>query len=201
MASTHIDLWVSVELICKLGTGATAETVFNYRSSTTSISEGDLLVFAQLWRDTMKPIIQAAMSNSVTLYLVRAKTHFASFPNVEADAPFPVATVGGIASAETPANVALAVKLLTGIIGRSNRGRQYWLGIPSNSFILDTAASGFISLLSAVFTKHLLGWSASGVTYIPAVPSRKLGTIRPVVEFAIESILDSQRRRLLGRGT
>lgn len=196
----QIDGWVTVEFICAIG-GNTVETVFTYKSSTSGISQGDLYTFAVLWRDTMKPLLQAALSTGVTLVNVRAKTHFKNFPNVEAEAPFPNATYGTIAFVVSPGNVALATKLLTGIAGRKNRGRQYWFGIPAASIIGDVVTSGFLNALAQIFTRHLLGWTASGVVYRPAIASRVGVYLREVIEFAIEAIIDSQRRRLTGRGS
>jgi len=199
--SPKIDQWVSVEFICRLLTGSIVETVFQYKSSTSAISEGDLIAFATLWRDTMTPLLRAALSSNVTLQSVKATTHFATFPNVQAEVFFPAGTVGSVASPESPGNVTLATKLLTGIIGRRNRGRQFWPSLALNAYISDTATSTTLNLLSQIFVRHLLGWTTVGVNYIPAVVSRKNLLLRVVVEFAIEAILDSMRRRLSGRGT
>jgi hypothetical protein len=199
LANVFIDNWVTVELLCTQG-GQVVETVFCYRSGDMAITEGDAFAFAVLWRDTMKPIIQAATSVGLSLDRVKVKTHFSSFPNVEAIADFPAATTGQIAGDISPGNVTLAVKLLTGIVGRSFRGRQFWPGIAESGTTANIATSGTINLISQVFTRHLLGWASNGHVYLPAVASRHRTLIRVLVSFAIDQFLDSQRRRLSNRG-
>src|SRR6266849_2828621 len=96
-APIRIDNWVTVEFVCVLD-GQIVETVFTYQSNTMAISEADILAFANLWLTTMQPILVNALSNSVRLSKVIAKTHFKTFPNVGAEVLFPINTLGGIAS-------------------------------------------------------------------------------------------------------
>ena len=200
MSSVQIDKWVTLDLVVQTG-GGFAETVFNYNATVMPIPEGDLFAFAVAWRTIMTTFLTSALTVGDRLDRVEVKTHNATTYNTEAISYFPSGTYGTWGSAPSPNNVAVAVKLLTGIIGRSNRGRQFWLGLPLQAASSDVLTSTGLNLIAQVFTRHLLGYSANGVTYIPTIASRKHQYIRNVVEFFIDSVMDSQRRRLSGRGS
>ena len=157
MSSVQIDKWVTLDLVVQTG-GGFAETVFNYNATVMPIPEGDLFAFAVAWRTIMTTFLTSALTVGDRL---------------EAISYFPSGTYGTWGSAPSPNNVAVAVKLLTGIIGRSNRGRQFWLGLPLQAASSDVLTSTGLNLIAQVFTRHLLGYSANGVTYIPTIASRK----------------------------
>lgn len=198
--SPAVDRWVSLELIA-VQESQTVETVFQYQSSTPLISQGELIAFINSWATIMTPLIVAALSNAVTLLKIVAKTHNKTYPNVEAEYNFPVGTIGSLTGDVSPGNVTIAVKLLTGIIGRSYRGRQFWFGIAEGITSGNRMTSAGLSLLAQLWTRHLLGFSVLGIVYVPAVASRVKLVLRPVLEITIELFLDSMRRRLTGRGS
>lgn len=119
----------------------------------------------------------------------------------------PGTDVGGVADNPAPSNVAFCVTKLTAGRGRGARGRWYLPGIPKEKFIgqseLDTTyvnslVAGSNDVLSAMATANFFG----------AVVSRQLnkvdrvaGLVRPITAFrAYDNVVDSQRRRLPGRG-
>lgn len=115
--------------------------------------------------------------------------------------------VGSITGGCAPNNVAKAFTLNTGNRGRSYRGRVYIPGIPDSRFNVDnTVTSGFqTAILSGLV--DLAGRLVSDA-FVMAVASRfaggaprVTGVATPVTGFAGDTILDSQRRRLPGRGT
>lgn len=195
----RINNWVSLEFL-GVQDGQVVETVFTYISSTMAITEGDLLAFVTSWKTIMTPIMQNCLSSQFVFWKVRATTHFKDFPNVQAEQLFAPGTTGGIAGVMAPGSVTLAVKLLTGQIGRRNRGRQYWPGFADAMASGGTASSTAVTTISAVFARHLTGFTASGVTYLPGVASRTAQYIRNVVGFVLDNMIDCQRRRLIGRG-
>ena len=118
--------------------------------------------------------------------------------------PQPVS--GGRPGPGLPGNVSFAVTHLTGLAGRSNRGRTYFGGIAQadvvGDFITSARANGLRDgLLSVRSAASQQGWTM-------VVLSRAFNKqIRPqalpidVIGFRYRDLaLDSQRRRLTGRG-
>lgn len=109
----------------------------------------------------------------------------------------PVAgTEGGTAEA---GNVSLSMSERTGLAGRKYRGRMYLAGVSEsdvtvsdtvNSLLVTAAANAMASLISQLFT--------NGTTM--TIFHRNTNTFTDVIAYAIENIIDSQRRRLPGRG-
>jgi hypothetical protein len=112
-----------------------------------------------------------------------------------------------------PNNVTLAVKLTTGFAGRSNRGRQYLIGLPANDLTSDgqhisTATASAIkgwydSLISDMVTAGAVLVIASlyhGVDSLHKPIPRTTGVTHPVAGVSVDTTMDSQRRRLPGRG-
>lgn len=116
---------------------------------------------------------------------------------------------GLVSNAALPGNVALCLSLRTGLSGRSRRGRIYLGGIPENYV---TANEITAELASSINTKatEFLGDIATGlegqgeVVVISRYANKQLRT-EPLVTVVTDMLLkdrvvDSQRRRLTGRG-
>jgi hypothetical protein len=54
--------------------------------------------------------------------------------------------------------------------------------------------------VAALFARNLTGFLYNSIQYIPAVASRKNLDIHVLTGFVIDNLIDSQRRRLVGRG-
>lgn len=112
----------------------------------------------------------------------------------------PAATTDGTrANPALSNNCTLAIKRETGLAGRQNRGRVYWVGLTtnmlsdSNTLIHGTAAT-LAGALNTLMAAQLSGNAATEVIY-----HRSLGTGTPVVGYVeTDDVLDSQRRRLPG---
>lgn len=113
---------------------------------------------------------------------------------------------GGVSvGAALPNNVSLVVKWLTGSRGRSYRGRTYIVGIPASGVLNNNATTEFSGVMSTamgalmtVLSERV--WSLVVVSYCNAKAWRTVGVATPISGYAIDSVLDSQRRRLPGRG-
>lgn len=120
----------------------------------------------------------------------------------------PVGTDGNIAAAANPLNVAVVVSERTANRGRSYRGRYYQAG---------TATTGNASV-GSITAQYLSDLIASYVAMIDDIETatgaqhgvisrrtngaqRTTGVITPVTGYSGNADFDSQRRRLLGRGT
>jgi len=116
-------------------------------------------------------------------------------------------TVGGSADASEPGNVAFCVSLKTAESGRSHRGRKYISGLavsqrvgnavlPAYGAALADSLNTLLTVLEGV-AKALVIVSRiqDGITLVTAA-------VTPVTSaVAVDFNIDSQRRRLNGRGT
>jgi hypothetical protein len=111
---------------------------------------------------------------------------------------------GGEASEQAPNNVAACIKLGTAIRGRSFRGRNYIPGIPNSLLVQNTLSPEWLSIVEIAY-QALLGL-ADPLTWVivsreTAGATRPTGVATPVVYARfVRNTVDSQRRRLPGRG-
>lgn len=114
---------------------------------------------------------------------------------------------GLIAGVSAPDNVTIAIKKETGMVGRSFRGRLYWIGVPLSKLSLDS--------LDGTYVTNVVAACNSLVTAINAVTGFHMCLLRgqyngsrldprqeaPITKFStVDTYIDSQRRRLVGRG-
>ena len=119
------------------------------------------------------------------------------------------AGAGGVAAPSMPPQVSFAVKRVTGLTGRSARGRIFWHSIPQTAvnadsnyinqseadFILAAMAEFTATLLLAGFVEVVVQRFSDGNPLLEAV-------VRPVLNYAISDLLlDTQRRRKLKQAT
>lgn len=114
---------------------------------------------------------------------------------------------GNNAGGFTPANVAIVASHRTAKRGRSYRGRSYVGGIPVTQVDTPTTlagstatafANGFASLRGTLDT-HNLDHVVATKQHNGAVVSP--AEVNSVISTVVDTLLDSQRRRLAGRGT
>lgn len=116
---------------------------------------------------------------------------------------------GGWGYAQAPGNVTLAIKLATGLIGRSYRGRIFVPGVPLNGIQSGTNiatydfAVGALNALNNMFAPLVAaGYTLGVVSYRNNKAWRAEGVFTPATTWTLVNWnLDSMRRRLTGRGT
>jgi hypothetical protein len=112
---------------------------------------------------------------------------------------------GSVATAPMPNNVALAVKWITALRGRSYRGRTYHTGIAreqvTGNSINDGVKASLLTAYKALLT-HFTDPDAKLVVASRQLDKqiRNVGVCTPITSASIDFTLDSQRRRLPGRG-
>lgn len=124
-------------------------------------------------------------------------------PAIEYTAALPDA--GADTSEALPANAAAVIKWTTGIPGRSFRGRTYLMGltvamVEGNSLIssyvtaLQTMGINLLDILNATDYELVVvsKWSYGN--------ARTQGLVTPITSAFVDPFVDSQRRRLTGRG-
>lgn len=98
-----------------------------------------------------------------------------------------------------PFNVTSTISWRTGLAGRKFRGRNYVVGLcENNTNEDDTVSSDTVIALSAA-AQNLLTRAATLAANL-VVFHLANNTFTPVISYVIENIIDSQRRRLPGRG-
>jgi len=124
-----------------------------------------------------------------------------------AQVTLPVNETGIIAGAGYPGGVTIAIKFSSGLSGRSNRGRMYWTGIgesqASGNVLLDAVATAFVADMTNFFdaVETATGLTHVVVSYCNDGAWRTTGVATPIISYLlVDKNLDSQRRRLAGRG-
>lgn len=114
--------------------------------------------------------------------------------------------VGGVSEAAVPNNVAACISFRTASRGRSYRGRMFVPGMRNSYAATPTTLSAAAQSWLAVAAANLGGYLAlHGFTQVIASrfhnnAPRVVGIVTPVLSAIIDDKLDSQRRRLAGRG-
>lgn len=122
-------------------------------------------------------------------------------PAINGDAAFPL----------LPSHVTGAITFVTLFRGRSNRGRNFIIGLTENQVVNDTIDSGYVAAIVAAYETMRTDLLAEGFTHVVAsrysgvdvdgkpIP-RVSGQTTPVTQYKMDSTIDSQRRRLHTRG-
>lgn len=104
-----------------------------------------------------------------------------------------------------PNVITVAVKWVTALRGRSYRGRTYHIGL-LETHILDNMITTAAQTLLQTYYVNLWG-SVAILTAEMVVASRiqggverEVGLMTPIIGFQIDRVVDTQRRRLPGRG-
>jgi len=162
--------------------------------------------FATYWATNIMP----NLSNDLTLLNVTVRDQSTEF-GVEVVST--TGTTAGAAADALPNNVAACVSVRTGFAGRHYRGRFYLPGIPRGSVVendYDPAFAGdVITTLNTLVgvDGYAPGWQGVVVarwqtlTPLSAPVPIVGGIVTPVNAFLFtDTVVDSQRRRLPGRG-
>lgn len=114
--------------------------------------------------------------------------------------------VGGDAGDSVPLNAAMCISLRTASRGRNFRGRNYMGGMPLSSVptpgtFTTTLVSNIITAFSWLMTTSNTAsglWSI--VSWYLNKTLRSSGLATPISAVTADTLIDSQRRRLIGRG-
>lgn len=114
---------------------------------------------------------------------------------------------GSLGGTNVPGSVTTSVKLATGLRGRSFRGRIYWPGLVHgdiSSGLLSTARrdgiAAAVNTLRTSLTADGSNDQLAVVSYCTGGIWRGAGVATPVTSASAHLLVDSQRRRLIGRG-
>lgn len=153
------------------------------------------------WNANIKPLCAPQLQLN-SLKLTDLSTEFAPVLNYNTGLPL----VGTSATATLPNNVAFVVTKRTALRGRSYRGRIYVAGLTEGAVTGSVVAA---SVVTAYLNAYNLikSFSTAGAAWTMQVVSRHQGGVplingiaTDVTGFTSDGVVDSQRRRLPGRG-
>lgn len=189
-----------------------------YARNATGWSTEELVALADLiiagWNDHMGP----NQSNDIQYGSVLA-TDLTSEESAAVEIQFPALSGGDIVGDSAPGNVALAVRFKTGLRGRARTGKNFVAGIHEGvinenevtALWRDAVVAGYGSIrndLIGAGYEHVVVSFYDGFDLVefPDGTTRKVphprdeGLVTPVESYVADLNLDSQRRRLAGRG-
>jgi len=185
--------------------GQIVENVLEFQG--TDLSETSLLALLDAVNAAIRTQVLPLLSSTLQLLRVVGQIIDAADGLVAiSTASLPAA--GSNSATNLPSNVTFCISKRTGLAGRSFRGRNYIPGIPEN------VRSSPNSLLTTYVTSLVAAWETVNLAavddgWVPVVVSRFSGgaprtvaVVTPATAFiAVDNTLDSQRRRLPGRGS
>ncbi len=157
-------------------------------------------VFKSWWQTNLL----GGCSNTVQLIMIKlTDLTTATSPLYEYLTGLPIG--GGNGSTAEPSNVTLAVKFTTNTRGRSYRGRTYHIGLTQNQVqgnVISVGQAlymrdGYFALIQAMITA---GYQLVVASRRSAGAPRVTGISTVIIDVQVDITLDSQRRRLPGRG-
>lgn len=204
MAFVPTPYGVRVELVYSWETQI-VENVLNYRGEevpdATELRQIGLEAITK-WLATIKDM-QSIFVSLISVKVTSLETQFS--PGVEVTTGLPV--TGSVNSVSVPNNVAVCVSLSTPLRGRSYRGRIYHPGLPTTMVSGSTLTTGVVAAMIDAYTDWLT-INTLNREYTLCVLSktqngtpRAQGVLTEVTSLLVDPTVDSQRRRLPGRGT
>jgi len=169
-------------------------------------SESEIRLLAEValtkWEIYFAPLI----SEDVSLVLIRttdlsAESSFGY--EKEPDDP----TTGEIGVAGLPGNVTVATKFASGLTGRSQRGRAFWIGLTELQVTGNALVDPMPTNISTAWENFFIGIATDidgaehvVVSYCHNGAWRTTAQVTPVTAYVTERNTDSMRGRLNGRG-
>lgn len=113
---------------------------------------------------------------------------------------------GGQAAGSLPNNVALCATWFTAQAGRSYRGRTYIPAVDETNVTLSriasvTAAAFATAMIELVNQLTVAGYTLVVASFFSNLVPRVAAVLTPIIAVGVNTVMDSQRRRLPGRGT
>jgi len=191
------------------------ETVFEYHGERcenvyhcqfqAAYDESSIANLLDVFRDWWSTNLRAQMPIELSLVnLIGTDQESQTGPRVEDATGLPLAGTDATSPA-MPGNVTLAVRWLTAKRGRSYRGRTFHLGIQEDAVVGNLVTIGWQTLLTSAYATLLTDLATFGAPLVVASrytnnAPRTTGVATPVTSVYIDTVIDSQRRRLSGRG-
>ena len=174
-----------------------------FKSNLNETSDVQMQLVAGTYVNWWTSELDTFVSNAAELYEVVIKELRPDGQTILYTEDLPV--TGQRTSPLLPNNVTLAVHWGTGHIGRSTHGRTYFIGLTQDIVIGNqcTAAADIQAAYDALRTAYdniTINVEFSIVSFVSQGAWRITPLVTPITGVAVENTIDSQRRRLPGRG-
>jgi len=183
--------------------GGIAENVLNFQKDG-GWDGGALTALADSVKDNWESLMTGLYGNDISLDTVTA-TDISTATGGQVVVPAGIS--GGAAGPAMPMNVTIAVSLHTAFRGRSYRGRSFQVGVPGVIVTGSTISTGTATTIQETWQAFIDAISSDVLGANLVIVSRCQGgdwlttaVTTPVIGFSVDTTLDSQRRRLPGRG-
>jgi len=179
------------------------ENVFHVQKDsawTTVDMQNQAISFINAWNSLWK----ANMSTTCQLVNIKCTDLTSEFaPGIEYATGLPITGTSG--GAALPNVVTVAVKWVTALRGRSYRGRTYHIGLLETHVLDNQVTTAALTLLNAYYLQIWGGVPIAGANLVVASRiqggvERTEGLMTEIIGFQIDRGIDTQRRRLPGRG-
>jgi len=154
------------------------------------------------WFDNIRP----QLSNDVALTSIIARSlESINAPSIEFDDTMPIVGSASTNGPILPHNVTVAIKWTTGLRGRSYRGRTYHPALYEGQVVGSIVDAGELTQLVDGYSALIPALAAEGYTLVVYSRyanklERATGVCTPITNCSADDVVDSQRRRLPGRG-
>lgn len=200
MAPPNNPMVAKVSLVGNRDTREWVNTFHVAKSS--NYVQADLLPLAQLFYNWWHTNYRLAVSPDCFLNQIQVRVLNPALPlalDYSTGLPEAGAYVPGSGDTIEPGNVTAAMSLRTGLAGRSQRGRFYvpsWHKdqVTSDDRMNSSWVTTYVSILAQLLATFLTQ------PYQLAIFHKATNLFTLVTSFVVDAVLDSQRRRLPGRG-
>jgi hypothetical protein len=200
MAPVYIPNWIYGVLQMQ-SLGQIIETTFSLRKDSGPTPNGTSLVqLATDWWNHHATELRACYTTGTNFMSVTLRD-MSGASGAEGVYTLPPGTNGTTATGSLPLGSALVASLRSSTVGRSGRGRWYFGGLPGDKQVGNTMSGSYIvQLLSAAGLMASFSGNSTFAT-TACVASRTHAALYPIISVLADIFIDSQRRRLTGRGT
>lgn len=185
-----------VSMVFSRDTRQFQNTFHIYRSAGWSIATmtSAAAIFAAWWTNNYKSFVWSGVS----LVQIQVRNYNPALPLAYDYTPA-APEAGLVNTPPDPASATLSTSWRTGLAGRKYRGRFYTVGmVEAHSQDNDTVTSAYVIAAGAAASALLANVVAGGLSLM--IFHRIDNTFTQVVSTIVENLVDSQRRRLAGRG-
>lgn len=157
-------------------------------------------VIVNWWTTELEPHVSSQVE---ARSVIGTSQHVANGPQVTT--AFPSGSVGQELSPSMPSGTTVAVSWRTGFSGRSFRGRTYHVGLVESQVTDNAITAATHTLLIADYAQLVTDLATTDTPLVIASrytnnAPRVTGVATVVLSVLIDTFIDSQRRRLAGRG-
>jgi len=197
-APIYIPNWLFVRLEASFA-GQQVINTFSYKFTGSAPSVVGLTDFAIGWWNAVNPALRACTSTGVRFLSVTVRD-MSSSSGGQVVYNIPGTITGSLAADALPGGSTLAVGTRSAVVGRYSRGRFFLMPTTEDQQSSGTWSNTFMSLITAL---TLAIGNYTGPVTLPAnfaVASRKKLLLYLVTNLVWDNLVDSMRRRLVGRG-